>query len=302
MTSSLPLIALPHRSVLQLSGAEAPTFLQGLITASTRHLAPNRAIYSAMLSPQGKMQAEFFVHDAGNDTLLIDVDSARAATLLGMLKIYKLRAKITLADVSSEWQSYALLGTTLDDARAQRPESAIISADPRTPLFASPALGLRVLLPASETAQASGDFGTYETLRIAAGVMQGAEDYTPERNFALELGLDIQGAIDFAKGCYVGQEVTNRSKHRGTLRKVLGRVDAVDASATLPASGTEILADGKVIGELRSSYGAHGLAQLRIEETQAAIAAGASITAGEIALHAQLPDAVLQAAHAAESN
>ncbi len=250
-----PLVPLPHRAVLRFSGAEVREFLQGVITADARKIAQGAVVYGALLSPQGKMLADFFLHAAGEDVLL-ETEAARAGDLLARLKIYKLRAKLTIADESAQWHSAATLGETA------LPAHTIGGTDPRSPGF-----GMRLLLPVpvSEWAIAHGfslaDFTDYDRARIRAFLPDGSRDYIPERSFPLELGLDHLGAIDFQKGCYIGQEVTNTQKRRLARRKALGVVQGM----ALPEPGAAIVMDGVEIGEMRSQGYHMGLALLRIE-------------------------------------
>ena len=282
------LIPLPQRAILRLQGAETRTLLQGLITANLRHLESGKALYSAMLSPQGKMLADFFLYDVGEDTILLDVDRPRAAELLAKLKIYKLRAKITMVDASEDWNIAALMETA---AMTPIPKEVHCMPDPRNAIFGHGDLGFRLVAPASfalddlarHLGARLGSFAEYDARRIELGLLDGSRDYIADRSLALEIGLDTMGAIDFAKGCYVGQEVTNRSKHRATLRKTIGKVEG----PSLPVPGTLLMAGGKEAGEMRSSAGTTGLAILRIEEVSAA---GSMVEAEGMKLQATLPE------------
>lgn len=251
-----PLIPLPGRAVLRLSGADVQSFLQGVITADARRIAPGVAVYAALLSPQGKMLADFFLHGEGEDVLL-DVEDARAADLTARLKMYKLRAKVTITDESARWHCLASLG------EITLPPGAIGGHDPRSGNFST-----RLLVSDHPAAWAQvhghtfGTFDQYDRARIERFLPDGTRDYIPERSFPLELGLDHLGAIDFQKGCYIGQEVTNTQKRRLARKKALG---LIENPMGLPEFGTTLEADGVPIGEMRSACGSIGLALMRIE-------------------------------------
>ncbi|MDE2183038.1 MAG: folate-binding protein YgfZ [Alphaproteobacteria bacterium] len=227
---------LSDRAVISLVGPEARHFLQGLITNDIGTVAPGRPTYAALLTPQGKILFDFLLFES-DDVLLIDCPRTMRVALVKLLSHYKLRAKVEIAE---------------------RDDLAVFVGDgPADPRLA--ALGRRNVgaLVATETADVA-----YRNRRLDLGVPEG-EDFGSDKIFALDGGLDELHAISFRKGCYVGQELTARMKHRGTDRKRLLAVDAADGTP-LPA-GAAVSAAGRDLGTLTSTYGARGFALIRLD-------------------------------------
>mgnify|MGYP000420293001 CR=1 FL=1 len=265
----MPYAHLNDRAVLLLSGDDRVTFLQGLITNDTEKLAQGEALYAALLSPQGKFLHDFFLVPEGNH-ILIDIHHNRAADLMARLNIYKLRSKIMIAPqpdmhVTAAWEIPA-------PAQGEH-----VIADPR-----HPTLGWRIYGKAA--APTHDPHGDYEAHRIALGIPDGVKDMTVDKSLLLEFGFDALHGLSFSKGCYVGQEVTARSKFRGQVRKQLYRVES---DAALPASGTSITTGSTVVGELRSTSGKQGLALLKTEEVEKA---ELPLMAGDTPLRCRLPE------------
>ena len=298
MTEQKRQITLPDRSVLRLSGPDSRELLQGLVSNDIERLRADHPLYAALLTPQGKFLADFFiVLDVveGRENILLDCESGRAADLLRRLTMYKMRADVTISDDSDAWSVHALLGGKPDGIEL---EGSIIFADPRLE-----ALGYRAILPATDTAgiltQAgyeTAPIGDYEKLRIAHGIPDGSRDIAVEKNFLLEARLDALNGISFTKGCYVGQELTARTKHRGAVRKMLYPVTIEGLSPEGPAPdnpphiNTVIMMDDKEAGEMRSSCGNHGIALLRTEFADRALAGDGVLTCGEARLIPAEPD------------
>lgn len=266
---------LSDRAVLRVSGEEAPHFLHNLVTSSVEGLSPGQAAYAGLLTPQGKIIADFFVLRE-DDGFLLDVPADRAEELKKRLTLYKLRAKVTITP--EDLAVAAIWGGTLPGA----------FDDPRLP-----GLGPRALLPKSgaETAlKAAGLEVTSENAfhahRVALGVPEGGKDFVFDDAFPHEADMDQFGGIDFKKGCYIGQEVVSRTQHRATART---RVVPVAISGTAQ-SGAEIVAGGKTIGKLGSISGARGLATIRIDRVDDALAAGEPLKAGTAVVTIQKPD------------
>ncbi len=269
LTCSPPICAaLPDRALLRISGADAPGFLNPLISSDVA-VEPGRAAYAALLTPQGKFLHDFLVYTQSPDTLLVDVAAERRADLKRRLTLYRLRAKVELSDVEG-WQGYALFGS---GALPPLPDDAVLFADPRLA-----ALGWRLWLPdgvAPPLTITGSD--AYEVHRIALGVPDGARDIEVDKGLLLENHFEALHGVDFKKGCYIGQELTARTKYRGLLKKQLYRVEATQA---LPAPGTPIMAGGQEVGQLRSVSGSSGLALLRLDATSQELdAAGVALTA-----------------------
>ncbi len=233
------------RTVLGISGAEARDFLQGLVTNDVAKLE-HGLVYAAMLTPQGKYRADFFLAPMG-DAILLDVDSALAPGLKQALTMYKLRSKVEITETDR------VVTRGLGDA----PEGAF--ADPR-----DPALGWR-----GYDGQPGDDSVDWDALRVAALVPQSGVELTPD-SFILEMGFERLNGVDFRKGCYVGQEVTARMKHKTELRKGLAKV-AVEGSAPV---GTDITVGDKPSGTLFTQAGGQGLAYLRFDRAGEDMRAG----------------------------
>ncbi|MDP2329476.1 MAG: folate-binding protein [Reyranella sp.] len=264
--TSLQLSLLPHRSVIAVGGDDRVEFLQGLISNDTTKVVPGRAIWAALLTPQGRFLNDMFVVDGGNGTLLLETERERAPALAKKLNLYKLRSKVTVEDRSAVLEVAVVFGADADKLPpiADMPGGAIAFVDPRLA-----ELGVRVLAPtgtASTLLQARGiaeaSLATYDALRLGLGVPDGSRDLRVEKALLLESGFDELNGIDWKKGCYMGQELTARTKYRALVRK---RLFPVSVAGTLPAPGTSIHLDGQEVGELRSGSGRHALALLQTE-------------------------------------
>lgn len=259
------------RDVLRLTGVDRTTFLQGLVSNDMRKVAPDRAVFAAFLTPQGKYLHDFHVVALG-DAWLIDCEAGRGADLFRRLRMYRLRSKVELADVTADWAVAAIpgeagvaaLGLPNEPGAARALADGIAHVDARTA-----ALGARALLPKATAGATLVDLGLTETgteawdrLRLTLGVPDGSRDLVPEKTVLLEANYDSLNAIAWDKGCYMGQELTARTRYRGLLKKRLAPV-LLDGPA--PEPGTLILRDGREAGEMRSSRDGIGLALLRLE-------------------------------------
>ena len=268
---------LPDRSVLSVAGEDAAGFLQGLVTNDVEHVAPGQACYAALLTPQGKILFDFFVYrtpDEANAAFLIDCPSASAADLAKRLGFYRLRANVTIADISADKAVAACWGGE------PRTHEGFVFADPR-----DARLGFRAVLPrASAPVLDQARLGQYEAHRIAVGAPKGGVDFAYADAFPHDANMDLLHGVDFEKGCYVGQEVVSRMRHRGGVRKRVVRVRLAESG---PGAGTPILAGGAPIGALGSSAGCEGLALLRIDRLAEAQQSGQALTANGVPVAAQ---------------
>jgi folate-binding protein YgfZ len=257
---------LPHRSVIAVSGADRVEFLQGLISNDTRKIAPDQAIWAALLTPQGRFLNDMFVADAGGETFLLETERERAPALAKKLKMYTLRSKVTVEDRSDTMEVAVAFGPGAE-ALLPLDASAVAFVDPRLP-----ELGVRVLAPVGQAATLLAARGAsdapadaYEALRLSLGVPDGSRDLMPEKALLLENGFDELNGVDWRKGCYMGQELTARTKYRGLVKK---RLFPVKIDGPLPEPGTPIERDGQEVGELRSGSGDRALALLRVDATK----------------------------------
>ncbi len=259
---------LPHRGVIAVSGEDRVAFLQGLISNDVTKVAPTKAIWAALLTPQGRFLNDMFVVDAGFGTLLLETERERAPVLARKLALYKLRSKVTIEDRSAAMEVAAVFGPGAEKHNAV--PSALSYVDPRLP-----ALGVRVLCPAGQAAKLLGlpeaPLAEYEALRLSLGVPDGSRDLPVEKAILLESGFDELNGIDWDKGCYMGQELTARTKYRGLVRK---RLFPVQVEGPLPAPGTAIERDGQEVGEIRSGSGDRAIAMLRLEALDGPLTAG----------------------------
>ncbi|MEP6017913.1 MAG: folate-binding protein [Paracoccaceae bacterium] len=234
------------RTILRLSGPDTRDFLQGLVTNDVGKVDQG-LVYAAMLTPQGKYLADFFLFSDAGD-ILLDVHDSLGDMLSQRLNMYKLRADVTLSQV--ELHLHRGLGPVPEDGYQ----------DPR-----SQSLGWRAY---RETPQA-GDNSDWAALRVADMIPETGEELHPD-TFILEAGFERLAGVDFRKGCYVGQEVTARMKHKTELRKGLARVLL---SKPVPA-GTEVTSDGKPVGRLHTVAANEAIAYLRFDRTGGEMAAG----------------------------
>lgn len=271
------MIVLADRGVVSVSGPDAASLLQGIVTNDMDHLAEAPAIHTALLTPQGKMLADFFVVGTG-DGLLLDVPRSVIGDLVKRLTLYRLRAKVDIRDVSAE----RTVAVAWD--RAPEVRDAIVYPDPRLA-----AMGWRVIAPATPSGPSDPD--AYHAHRIGLGVPEGGRDFIYGETFPHEALLDQLHGVSFTKGCYVGQEIVSRMQHRGTARKRIVRVVSGDPAATLPGSGESIVAGTGTapIGTLGSTAGGQGLALVRLDRAAEAIAAGEAIRCGPVEVRLEVP-------------
>ena len=282
---AMPPIRLADRGLVSVGGPDAAGFLHNLVSANIERLTSGEAAYAALLSPQGKVLFVFFVVRQG-DVYWLDCPAGQAAALARRLGIYKLRAAVAIADRSADFGVIAIPGQpAFDPPPTGLPEAAIVYADPRLA-----GLGWRALVPADGTEQADvGDAAAYDRLRIGLGVPALGLDYQSGDVVPHDVNFDDLNAIDFRKGCYIGQEIVSRMKHRGTARRRLVQVRPVDGTAALPVAGTEIVAGHRAIGTMGSSRDGEGLAILRLDWVKDALDRDVAIAAGGIALSVRLP-------------
>ncbi len=296
MTEAGRYAILEERGLLAVGGAEARKFLQGIVSGDIDKVTPGRAIYATLLTPQGKFLHDFFIVETGG-ALVFDCEGARRDDLERRLTFYRLRAEVTFEAFDQRYFAAALmgdgapgaLGLATAEGSAAGFAGGVVYTDPRLA-----AMGARAVLPREGGAEALEAAGfapapadAYDRLRLGHAVPDGSRDMLVEKGFLLENGLEELNGVDFDKGCYVGQELTARTKHRGTIRKRLYRVD-VDGA--LPEPGTPVTFAGSDAGEMRSGRGDVGLALLRVELAEKAAAAGEPLTAGDARLTPVKPD------------
>ena len=276
---------LPDRGVVKVAGDDARRFLNGLATNDMDKVGPGHAIFTALLTPQGKIIVDFIAAEAEPDDgggFFLDCPRALAAALVEKLNFYKLRAKITVEDLSQALGVMAVWdGAGLSDF-------GLSYADPRLP-----ALGARTILPPDLAAEAAADLGAtltdadaYDAHRIALGVPRGGMDFAYGGTFPHEADMDQLAGVDFEKGCYIGQEVVSRVEHRSSARS---RILPIAYDAFAPSSGLPVMAGEKQAGTLGSTAKGRGLALLRLDRVEDALESGTPLNAGGIAVHVVKP-------------
>ena len=276
---------LPDRGVLKVAGEDARKFLNGLVTNDIGKLAPGKAVFAALLTPQGKIIADFIVAEApaqDGGGFFLDCPRVLASALMEKLNFYKLRAKVLVEDLSE------VLGVMAVWDGAGETEYGLCYQDPRLP-----ALGSRIMLPPHLAAEAATDLGAtlveeedYEAHRIALGVPRGGVDFAYGDTFPHEADMDQLAGVDFDKGCYVGQEVVSRVEHRASARSRVVPVTYADAA---PLGGLPVTADDKQVGTFGSAAKGHGLAQLRLDRVADSLASGTELTCGGVSLRLVKP-------------
>jgi folate-binding protein YgfZ len=284
---------LDDRGVLAVSGPDRRTFLQGLVSNDVDKVGRDQARYAALLTAQGKYLHDFIMIEAAGDaTILLDAEARRLADLKRRLSLYRLRAKValeerpdlTVAAVFGDG-AFAALGLVGEPGTARAFAGGVALVDPRLA-----ALGVRCILPQESARSAlvqaglteAGD-AAYDNLRLGLGIPDGSRDLVIEKSILLEAGFDELNGVDWNKGCYIGQELTARTKYRGLVKRRLVPV-AIDGPA--PEPGTIVTGGGREVGEMRSSRAGCGLALLRIE----AVRDGEPLIAGDATILPQTPD------------
>jgi folate-binding protein YgfZ len=233
---------LPDRAVIAIAGADARDYLQGLITNDIRKLAPDKPLYAALLTPQGKILFDFMLFER-EGTILLDCARASAEALQKRLSMYRLRAKVEITRRSDLALIALWNGDTEGDWR-----------DPRVAGLGQRSIAIDCVDEPSLDA--------YTAHRLALGVPEG-RDFGQDEMFALDADLEELQGVSFDKGCYVGQELTARMKHRGTARKKLLPIEAT--AGALPVPGTRVSAKGSDLGAITSIYNTLGFALIRID-------------------------------------
>ncbi len=266
-------IKLEDRAIVAVGGSEANTFLQGILTCNVDNIGENFAGFGGLLTPQGKILFDFFVvHRA--DGYLLDVRADMAQDLLRRLMFYRLRADVSLKIIDDVF-IFALWGND------NKPESSdLLVTDPR-----HEKLGWRIYGSEAPKGVMLSTNDHYQKHRVEIGMPAGGVDYEYGKAFPHEALFDQIAGVDFAKGCYVGQEVISRMHHRSTARK---RVIQVSANVSLPVSGSTIKTDGKSVGEIKSTSGNNGLALLRLDRVRDAMDAGQKLVAEEVTITPQI--------------
>jgi tRNA-modifying protein YgfZ len=239
-------VHLPARGVIAVGGEDRVSFLQGLVSNDVTLAVPGQCVWAALLTPQGKWLADFFVFATPN-LLLLDCETGQIDMLLQRLSRFRLRSQVAITARSDLAVFAAWDGPP--------PRDGMTAHDPR-----QPEAGHRVLSPAALPETAT--FAAWDRHRLALGLPDGSRDLEPEKTVLLEAGFDELNGVSWSKGCYMGQELTARTKYRGLVKR---RLIPVHIHGLAPASGSAILRDNTEVGTMRSSCDDLGLALLRLD-------------------------------------
>jgi folate-binding protein YgfZ len=274
---------LPDRGLVEVRGPDAAVFLQDLVTNDVESIKPGEAMFAGLLTPQGKILCDFLIHMRDPETYWLDCMRDQAEIIGKRLSMYRLRAKVEIADRSGD----LAVGAAWGDKPPEGDGTFLaLYADPRyAPLGKRFVMAATVSEPAS-LAAATGSETAYNSHRVALAVPQGGLDYAYGEAFPHEACYDELHGVDFDKGCYVGQEVVSRMHHRGTAKT---RIAAIEASAPLDVGGAEIRAGEFPVGTLGSMDGTHGIAMLRLDRLEEAARHGIPLRVGDTIITARTP-------------
>ncbi len=280
---------LPERGVVKVAGDDARHYLNGLATTDINKVAPGKPRFGALLTPQGKIIVDFIVVEAlpeDGSGFFLDCPKPLVQPLIDKLTFYRLRAKVTIEDLSTKLGVMAYWG---DKASGAASDYGLYYGDPRLA-----ELGMRIIVPPELAAETAADLGAslvdadvYDAHRIALGVPRGGQDFTYLDAFPHEADMDQLAGVDFDKGCYVGQEVVSRVEHRSTARS---RVVPIAYDGGAPMEGATVLMGDKQIGIMGSTADGHGLALLRLDKVADALANSVPMTAGGVPIRVRKPD------------
>ncbi len=265
----MPLAKLDSRTLLRLTGSDKKDFLQNLVSNDLTPLSSEQVIYAALLTPQGKFLHDFIITER-KDAVYLDCASDRKDDLIKRLTLYKLRADVAIEDVTDQSELYAFFGDAtvpadLSIGQAEQREGCILYRDPR-----HEDLGFRII--GRKDSDWHGDFKNFETVdessylqhRLSLGIPEGGSDIVPEKNFLLEMNFEELNGVSFSKGCYVGQELTARTKHRAKIKK---RLFSFTYDGTL-SPGDSIRLEDREIATVSAFSAPHGLALTRLDGWQ----------------------------------
>lgn len=293
----------PERGVVTVAGPDRAEFLQGLISNDVAKAGPDSALWAAFLTPQGKFRHDFFLVEqagegAGFPRLLLVCEAGERLMDLGVgLRRFVLRADVRLG-VARELGVFQAAGEGAAQAIGLAPRAGAAKPFAGGVAFVDPRLaegGVVILAPAeaaraalAEAGVAPGERASWEVQRIRCGLPDGSRDLQVDKAILLENGFDELGGVDWKKGCYMGQELTARTKYRGLVKKRLMPVRLDGGGA--PAAGAPVTLDGKEVGELHSVADGWGLALLRLKALGRAGEAETRLEADGARVTPELPD------------
>lgn len=272
---------LNHRGILKISGKDRAAFLQGLITNDVNKINDEQSIYAALLSPQGKFQYDLFLSvckdSQGQEVWMMECDRDRADALQKRLSLYKLRSEVVIENMSNNYSIFAIYGPNNLDKSNMSSQLEIAKSIDGSIAFVDPRLldlGIRAYVPVDKTENFLktlnidiSSFEEYDQHRLELGVPDGPRDVLMDKGILLESGFDELNAIDWNKGCYMGQELTARTRYRGLVRKRLipVKIQLRQSQGEMPAYQSPVMQAGVEVGEMRSRVNEWGMAMIRLE-------------------------------------
>lgn len=247
------LTTLPRRAVIEIGGPEAKTFLQRVITQGPEGVEPDKAMASSLLTPQGKVIADLILFDNGDGGLFVDIPGGQAEDLLKRFRLYKMRADAQIA-LRADLAIAQARGS--DEETDLAAVAHVIARDPR-----SEHMGQRAVVTAGGPVEQE----AYDGARIAAGLPECGVDYGPAEVFSTDVNHDLMGAINYKKGCFVGQEVASRMHRKGGVRKRTIRM----AADKILKSGAPLSVGETPTGTITSALAGRALALVRIDRLKA---------------------------------
>ena len=267
----MPIETLNDRSVLAISGPDASTLLQGLVTANIDKIVDDVVVPSALLTPQGKIAFDFLMGKQGEDGYFFDMRTALIADFQKRMTLYKLRADVSITTLE-DWQPTAIWD-----------EPTVLERSFIDNRFK----GANAVHRTYQKLDIDLAQGSFTEIRIANFVAESDTDFQTNDVFPHDVYLDLNGGIDFKKGCYVGQEVVSRMQHRSSARKRIGLIQSDNAPLS---NGQEITANGKPIGTIGSVSGNKGLSILRVDRYFDAISENQTVQADNVELNVSFPE------------
>ena len=290
-------VPLSGRGVITVAGADREAFLQGLVSNDVARCAAGRAVWAALLTPQGRYLHDFFMVRRA-EALWLDCEGGdRLMDLGGRLRRPVLRSDVQLG-IGQGLRHYALLNVSGDLFGLSEEDGAVLDL-PDGVLFRDPRLGaagLRLVAPQEEAevlfaahGLPEADEALYHQTRIRLGLPDGSRDMEPEKALLLECGFDELDGVDWRKGCYMGQEVTARMRYRGLVKKRLLPLRLAEGG-TPPALGTPVMAGEVEVGVSCSSCDGYALALLRLDRWRSAEEQDQPLQIGQCTAAVEKPD------------
>jgi tRNA-modifying protein YgfZ len=277
--SEMRVSRLDDRTIVRIAGPDAHALLQNVVTLDVDNVDRHGSGYGALLTPQGKILWDFILHRLP-DGYAADVRAGEAEAFARRLTLYRLRAKVEIAvaaelAVFAEWES--AIGSPHPNPS---PQGGQAPSDPRLAELGHRWIAMRDSVTANATSE------DWHRHRIGHAIPEGGIDFLFGDAFPHDAAMDSLHGVAFEKGCYIGQEVVSRMRHRGTARR---RIVALHAKRPLPEPGAEIVAAERPLGRLGSSADGHGIALVRLDRLRAALDEHLPVRAGPEEVKVALP-------------